>query len=67
MKELITLTNSTAIIVLTELAEVDPESCKLLGPFAIMVQAIMGILVIGSLLVKRAVSLPLLLIVIWRG
>lgn len=37
-------------------AEVDPETCQLLGGFALAIQSLMGLLVLGSLLLKRAVS-----------
>lgn len=39
-------------------AEIDPATCALLGPFALLVQATMGLLVIGSLLLKRAREKP---------
>lgn len=35
--------------------EVDLETCQLLGGFALVIQALMGVLVIGALLLKRAV------------
>ncbi|SPO21498.1 related to Vacuolar membrane protein [Ustilago trichophora] len=38
--------------------EVDGDNCKLMGPFALFVQAIMGILVIGSLVYKRQREKP---------
>ncbi|KAJ1019428.1 hypothetical protein NDA16_004545 [Ustilago loliicola] len=38
--------------------EVDSDNCKLMGPFALFVQAIMGILVIGSLVYKRQREKP---------
>ncbi|KAI3480120.1 hypothetical protein L1887_57719 [Cichorium endivia] len=38
--------------------EVDGDKCKLMGPFALFVQAIMGILVIGSLVYKRQREKP---------
>lgn len=38
--------------------EVDSDNCKLLGPFALFVQAMMGILVIGSLVYKRQREKP---------
>ncbi|SNX82759.1 related to Vacuolar membrane protein [Melanopsichium pennsylvanicum] len=38
--------------------EVDGVNCKLMGPFALFVQAIMGILVIGSLVYKRQREKP---------
>ncbi len=34
------------------------DGCKLLGPFALFVQAIMGVLVIGSLVYKRQRETP---------
>ncbi|SPC60641.1 related to Vacuolar membrane protein [Ustilago sp. UG-2017b] len=38
--------------------EVDSDNCKLMGPFALFVQAIMGILVITSLVYKRQREKP---------
>lgn len=38
--------------------EVDGDNCKLMGPFALFVQAIMGVLVIGSLVYKRQREKP---------
>lgn len=38
--------------------EVDPDSCELLGPFALIIQGIMGLIVLGSLLVKRQRERP---------
>jgi len=38
--------------------EVDGDNCKLMGPFALFVQAVMGILVIGSLVYKRQREKP---------
>ena len=38
--------------------EVDGDNCRLMGPFALFVQAIMGILVIGSLVYKRQREKP---------
>lgn len=37
---------------------VDSSNCKLMGPFALFVQAIMGILVVGSLIYKRQRERP---------
>lgn len=38
--------------------EVDGDNCKLMGPFALFVQAMMGILVVGSLVYKRQREKP---------
>lgn len=38
--------------------DVDAESCQLLGPFALLIQALMGVIVLGSLLVKRQRERP---------
>ncbi|PWZ03383.1 hypothetical protein BCV70DRAFT_197599 [Testicularia cyperi] len=45
--------------------EVDGDNCKLLGPFALVVQAVMGILVIGSLIYKRQHEHPMRKWKIW--
>lgn len=39
-------------------SEVDSDNCKLMGPFALFVQAMMGILVIASLIYKRQRETP---------
>lgn len=38
--------------------DMDPETCELLGPFALLIQGVMGLIVIGSLLVKRQRERP---------
>ncbi|PWN53058.1 hypothetical protein IE53DRAFT_310980 [Violaceomyces palustris] len=38
--------------------EVDSDNCRLLGPFALVVQATMGLLVVGSLIYKRQREKP---------
>lgn len=48
-------------------AEVDAETCQLLGGFALVVQAIMGIIVIGSLLLKRGREKPRRKWRVWLG
>lgn len=52
-----TATPTTSPIIGTPDVEVD-DDCKLLGPFALAVQAIMGVLVIGSLVYKRQRETP---------
>ncbi|KAK0550815.1 hypothetical protein OC846_002351 [Tilletia horrida] len=37
---------------------IDENNCKLLGPFALFVQALMGLLVVGSLVLKRQRERP---------
>lgn len=39
-------------------ASVDKESCALLGPTGLLVQAIMAVIVVGSLVVKRSRENP---------
>ncbi|KAE8210672.1 hypothetical protein CF327_g5484 [Tilletia walkeri] len=39
-------------------AGIDENNCKLLGPFALFVQALMGVLVLGSLVLKRQRERP---------
>ena len=38
--------------------EIDLQQCKLLGGFALVVQAILGVIVISVLLLKRAREVP---------
>ncbi|SCV72397.1 BQ2448_3934 [Microbotryum intermedium] len=59
------LINATALVALKE--EIDPETCELLGPFALVVQAIMGIVVVGSLVIKRAQEKPRRRWKVWLG
>ncbi|KAK4056196.1 hypothetical protein OIO90_002637 [Microbotryomycetes sp. JL221] len=51
--------NSTLVAPLVALGgEVDPETCQLLGPVALVVQALMGVIVVLSLVLKRAQEKP---------
>ncbi|SGY69973.1 BQ5605_C004g03085 [Microbotryum silenes-dioicae] len=59
------LLNTTALVALKE--EINPETCELLGPFALVVQAIMGVVVVGSLLLKRAHEKPRRRWKVWLG
>jgi hypothetical protein len=38
--------------------EIDDAGCRLLGPFALFVQALMGVVVVGSLVYKRTREKP---------
>jgi hypothetical protein len=38
--------------------EVDRDQCQLLGPLALAIQALMGVFVLGSLVIKRAQENP---------
>ncbi|GAA5880147.1 hypothetical protein JCM8547_001579 [Rhodosporidiobolus lusitaniae] len=59
-ESLLASTNSTiaAPIVAELIDEVDLEQCRLLGPFALVIQGIMGAIVIGSLVLKRMRERP---------
>ncbi|KAM0792735.1 hypothetical protein ACM66B_002511 [Microbotryomycetes sp. NB124-2] len=62
------LTNSTLVAPLVALGgEVDPETCQLLGPVALGVQALMGVIVVGSLVLKRAQERPKRKWRVWIG
>ncbi|KAK4053408.1 hypothetical protein OIV83_001573 [Microbotryomycetes sp. JL201] len=62
------LANSTLVAPLVALGgEVDPETCQLLGPVALGVQALMGIIVVGSLVLKRAQERPKRKWRVWLG
>lgn len=47
--------------------ELDPETCELLGGFALGVQALMGVLVLGGLLLKRGREKPRRKWRVWLG
>ncbi|GAA5987938.1 hypothetical protein JCM11641_004587 [Rhodosporidiobolus odoratus] len=65
-----TLSNSTTLagpLVDELLDEVDLEQCRLLGPFALVIQGIMGAIVLGSLVLKRMREKPRRKWKIWLG
>ncbi|GAA6003575.1 hypothetical protein JCM10207_000395 [Rhodosporidiobolus poonsookiae] len=64
-----TLTNNTLTTPIVEelLDEVDLDQCRLLGPFALIIQAVMGAVVLGSLVVKRMREKPRRKWKIWLG
>ena len=47
--------------------ELDPETCELLGGFALGVQALMGLIVVGGLLLKRGREKPRRKWRVWLG
>ncbi|MBW0509564.1 hypothetical protein O181_049279 [Austropuccinia psidii MF-1] len=47
--------------------QIDPHSCSLLGPFAILIQAIMALIILVSLLVKRHREKPKRKYQIWTA
>ncbi|ORY80717.1 Vaculolar membrane protein-domain-containing protein [Leucosporidium creatinivorum] len=68
MDDLIPTTISNATLPLVAItAEVDPETCQLLGPVALGVQALMGLIVMGSLVLKRAQEKPKRKWRVWSG
>ncbi|GAA6033285.1 hypothetical protein JCM8097_006669 [Rhodosporidiobolus ruineniae] len=54
----VSLVNSTTPLVDELLDEVDLERCQLLGPFALVIQAVMGLVVLGGLVLKRMRERP---------
>ncbi|KAI5481018.1 DUF3661 family vacuolar membrane protein [Pseudohyphozyma bogoriensis] len=61
------LVNSTLPLLALPQEDVDPETCALLGPLALIVQGVMGVLVLGSLLLKRAREKPRRKWRVWIG
>jgi hypothetical protein len=48
----------TSISVVADVPSTDDRNCRLLGPFALITQALMGVVVVGSLVLKRQRERP---------